>query len=28
MLVSQASGAQIEAFWLTIYDEGNRVNIG
>ena len=27
MLGAQASGAQVKPFWLTIYNEGNRVNI-
>ena len=28
MLGSQASGAQVEPFWLAIYNDSSRVNIG
>ena len=28
MLIAQASGAQVESLWLTIYSDSNRVNIG
>ena len=28
VLVAQASGAQVESLWLTIYNDSNRVNIG
>ena len=28
MLIAQASSAQVKSFWLTIYDNGNWVNIG
>ena len=28
MLIAQASSAQVESFWLTIYINSNRVNIG
>ena len=28
MLGAQASGAQVEAFWLAIYDDGSWMNIG
>ena len=28
MLIAEASGAQVESFWLTIYDDSNWVNIG
>jgi hypothetical protein len=27
VLGAQAPGAQIKPFWLTIYDEGGRVNV-
>jgi hypothetical protein len=27
MLAAQASGAQIEPFWLTVYQNGSRMNI-
>jgi len=27
MLSTQASGAQVELFWLAIYNDSNRVNI-
>ncbi len=27
MLSAQASGAQVKSFWLTIYNDSNRVNI-
>jgi len=28
VLIAEASGAQVESLWLTVYDDGNRVNIG
>ncbi len=28
MLVAQAAGAQVHSFWLPLYDDGNRVDIG
>ena len=28
VLVAQASGAQVEPFWLTIYNNGSRMDIG
>jgi hypothetical protein len=28
MLGAQASGAQVKPFWLTIYNDGSRMNIG
>jgi len=28
MLGAQAPGAQVKSFWLTIYSDGGRVNIG
>ncbi len=28
MLIAQASGAQVKSFWLAIYNDGSRVNIG
>ena len=28
VLIAEASGAQVESFRLTIYDDSNRVNIG
>jgi len=28
VLAAQASGAQVEPFCLTVYDNSNRVNIG
>ena len=27
MLSAQASGAQVKSFWLTIYNDSDRVNI-
>ena len=28
MLGAQASGTQVKAFWLAIYHDGGRVNVG
>jgi hypothetical protein len=28
VLVAQASGAQVEPFWLAVYHDGDRVDIG
>jgi hypothetical protein len=28
MLVAQAAGAQVHPFWLPVYNDRNRVNIG
>ena len=28
MVGAQAASAQVEPFWLTVYIQGNRVNIG
>ncbi len=28
MLIAEASGAQVESLWLTVYNDSSRVNIG
>ena len=28
MLVAQAPGAQVKSLWLSVYNDGGRVNVG